>query len=116
MVYTEVHPPGRNEVSCKLKMADDEPFEWQVGVDDTYGCEPVLLLAGAKVETVHAVGVNVIGEHEDICNARLTFENGCVANITASRLAIKTERKMRIFSCISGVCQMIRLDPLNVYI
>jgi len=58
----------------------------------------VLMLAGGNVETVHAVGINVIGAHEDICNARLVFDNGCVANLTASRLAIKTERKMRVFS------------------
>lgn len=58
----------------------------------------VLRLAGSKVKTVEAVGVSVIGEVEDICNARLTFENGCVANITASRLALKTDRKLRIFS------------------
>ena len=58
----------------------------------------VLMLAHSDVQFVHAVGVNVIGAHEDICNARLVFANGCVANITASRLAIKTERKMRIFS------------------
>ena len=58
----------------------------------------VLMLAGGSVKTIHAVGVNVIGAPEDICNARLIFDNGCVANITASRLAIKTERKMRIFS------------------
>ncbi len=58
----------------------------------------VLMLAGSAVESVHAVGVNVIGEHEDICNARLAFADGCIANITASRLAIKTERKMRVFS------------------
>ena len=58
----------------------------------------VLMLAGGAVTDIQAVGVNVIGQHEDICNARLTFDNGCVANITASRLAIKTERKMRIFS------------------
>jgi predicted dehydrogenase len=58
----------------------------------------VLMLAGGKVQSLHAVGVNVIGSHEDICNARLIFDNGCVANLTASRLAIKTERKMRIFS------------------
>ncbi len=49
-------------------------------------------------QQVDAVGVNVIGDHEDICNARLVFENGCVANITASRLAMKTERKLRVFS------------------
>ena len=58
----------------------------------------VLMLTASPVKSVHAVGVAVIGKHEDICNARLIFESGCVANITASRLAIKTERKMRIFS------------------
>ena len=57
-----------------------------------------LMLAGGNVEAIHAVGINVIGEHEDICSARLIFDNGCAANITASRLAIKTERKMRVFS------------------
>ncbi|MGB2822945.1 MAG: Gfo/Idh/MocA family oxidoreductase, partial [Phycisphaerae bacterium] len=58
----------------------------------------VLMMVAGNVESIHAVGVNVLGEPEDICNARLIFDNGCVANITASRLAIKTERKMRIFS------------------
>lgn len=47
---------------------------------------------------VRAVGVTVIGEHEDIANARLTFANGGVVNLTASRLALRTERKMRLFS------------------
>lgn len=58
----------------------------------------VLRLAGSPVKTVDAVGVSVIGDVEDICNARVTFENGCVANITASRLSLKTDRKLRIFS------------------
>ncbi len=59
----------------------------------------ILTLAGThEVVSVSAVGVNVIGDHEDIANARITFANGCVANITASRLAIKTERKVRLFS------------------
>ena len=58
----------------------------------------VLRLANSKVAKIDAVGVSVIGEVEDICNARLTFENGCVANVTASRLALKTERRLRVFS------------------
>lgn len=58
----------------------------------------ILSLAASKIVDVQAAGVNVIGEHEDICNVRLTFENGCIANITASRLALRTERKVRIFS------------------
>src|SRR5215207_9347708 len=58
----------------------------------------VLKLARSPVARIDAVGVSVIGGHEDICNARLTFANGCVANVTASRLAMKTERKLRVFS------------------
>jgi predicted dehydrogenase len=58
----------------------------------------ILMLAGGRIRDLQAVGINVLGAHEDICNARLLFENGCVANLTASRLAIKTERKMRVFS------------------
>lgn len=58
----------------------------------------ILSLANSPVKKVEAVGVNVIADHEDICNARLIFENGCIANITASRLALKTERKVRVFS------------------
>lgn len=58
----------------------------------------ILALAQSQVKKVEAIGVNVIADHEDICNARITFENGCIANVTASRLALKTERKIRVFS------------------
>jgi predicted dehydrogenase len=58
----------------------------------------VLRLANSTVSKVDAVGVSVIGEVEDICNARLTFANGCVANLTASRMAMKTDRRLRVFS------------------
>lgn len=58
----------------------------------------ILSLAASKIKRVDAVGVNVVEGREDICNARIVFENGCIANITASRLALKTERKVRVFS------------------
>ena len=58
----------------------------------------VLMLADAPVERIDAVGVAVLGEYEDVANARLTFTSGCVANLTASRLALKTDRRMRLFS------------------
>ena len=79
----------------------------------------VLSLARSPIKKVDAVGVSVVApfsdklqslarrtsggqdpieEKEDICNARIVFENGCIANITASRLALKTERKVRVFS------------------
>ncbi len=58
----------------------------------------ILSLAASEIKKVDAVGVSVIGDKEDICNARIVFASGCIANITASRLAIKTERKVRVFS------------------
>ena len=58
----------------------------------------ILSLAASTIRKIDAVGLGVIGEKEDICNARIVFENGCIANVTASRLALKTERKVRLFS------------------
>ena len=70
----------------------------------------LLMLVGCEPMDVQASAVSVLGEAEDVCNARLTFprngepghaapvEMGCVANVTASRLALKTERKIRIIS------------------
>jgi predicted dehydrogenase len=58
----------------------------------------VLALVASPIASVDAVGAPVASAHEDIANARVRFENGCVATITASRISLKTERKMRLFS------------------
>jgi predicted dehydrogenase len=58
----------------------------------------VLALVESDIESVDAVGAPVASVHEDIANARVRFVNGCVATITASRISLKTERKMRLFS------------------
>ncbi len=57
----------------------------------------ILAAVGQEPREIRAVGVPVLGPHADIVNARLEFPTGCVANVTASRLALKDERKMRIF-------------------
>jgi predicted dehydrogenase len=57
----------------------------------------VLDLVRADARKVEAKGVKVLSKKEDIANARITFKNGCVANITASRISAKKERKIRIF-------------------
>jgi predicted dehydrogenase len=57
----------------------------------------VQTIVGTPVATIDAVGTPVFSEEIDIANARLRFENGCVANVTASRVSMKTERKLRIF-------------------
>ena len=57
----------------------------------------ILSVVKSKVKNVHASGVAVISDTPDIANARIEFENGCVANLTASRISMKNMRKTRFF-------------------
>lgn len=57
----------------------------------------VLSVVKSKVKGVHASGVAVVSDTPDITNARIEFENGCVANLTASRISMKNMRKSRFF-------------------
>lgn len=59
--------------------------------------EIILHLVRSPVCDVHAIGVPVLSAEEDIANARLRFENGCVANVTASRISPERMRKIRVF-------------------
>lgn len=72
----------------------------------------LMLMGGREPDEIQASGVAVVTEYEDICNARLTWrlpEGACVANITASRLALKTERVTRI----TGENAYIKIDYAN---
>jgi predicted dehydrogenase len=57
----------------------------------------ILGLVSSKINKIDSVGINVLTKFEDIANARITFENGCVANLTASRVSDEIMRKIRIF-------------------
>lgn len=57
----------------------------------------ILGLVISPVKKIDSVGINVLTQLEDIANARITFENGCVANLTASRVSDEVMRKIRIF-------------------
>lgn len=59
--------------------------------------DAILSVVKSKVKEIHASGVSVISETPDIANARIEFENGCVANLTASRISMKKMRKARFF-------------------
>ncbi len=64
----------------------------------------ILTLIDSEVKSIQASGLPVLCDTVDIANCRIEFENGCVANVTASRVSSKSERKMRFFqnqSCIS---------------
>ncbi len=59
--------------------------------------DAVLSVVNSEVKKINASGVSVISETPDIANARIEFENGCVANLTASRISMKSMRKSRFF-------------------
>ena len=65
----------------------------------------ILCTVKSRVKKVHASGVAVVSDTPDICNARIEFENGCTANLTASRMSMKNMRKTRFFQrdCYIGV-------------
>ena len=57
----------------------------------------IMNLVKSEIKSIHAAGVPVICKNVDIANVRLQFENGCVANVTASRISTKNQRKIRLF-------------------
>lgn len=81
----------------------------------------ILSLIKSDVKQIEANGVAVVSDHIDIANARIQFENGAVANVTASRISQKKMRKMRIFQkdhyisldFVSGVSEIYRLQPVD---
>lgn len=81
----------------------------------------ILSLVKSEVADIQANGVAVVSDHLDIANARLQFENGAVANVTASRISQKKMRKMRIFQkdsyialdFVTGIAEAYRLLPAD---
>ena len=81
----------------------------------------VLSLVDAEVESIEAVGVPVLTDRVDIANARLRFANGCIANLTASRISRDRVRKIRFFQPSAYVSidyaaqkvEMYRLDKAS---
>lgn len=81
----------------------------------------ILSFIKSPVKSIEANGVEVVSDHIDIANARIQFENGAVANVTASRISQKKMRKMRIFQkdtylsldFVTGVSEVYRLSPVD---
>ena len=71
-------------------------------------------LAGAEVERVEAVGVPVLSATEDIANARVRFANGCILNLTASRVSLERLRKLRVFQSDAYVSIDFGADKITV--
>jgi predicted dehydrogenase len=79
--------------------------------------DAILSVVNSKVKSVNASGVAVISDSPDISNARIEFENGCVANITSSRISMKNMRKSRFFQkdayisvdYLDKVCEVVKM-------
>lgn len=75
----------------------------------------VSTIVKSPIRRIDASGVSVISSSEDIANARIQFENGCVANLTASRMSLKKMRKMRLFQQSSYVSIDFLTGQTEVY-
>ena len=75
----------------------------------------ILDIVKSDIKEIRASGTQVLTGSTDIANVRLEFENGCVANVTASRVSTKTERKMRIFQHNAYISVDFHNRVLNVY-
>lgn len=75
----------------------------------------ILDIVKSDIKEMRASGTQVLTGSTDIANVRLEFENGCVANVTASRVSTKTERKMRIFQHNAYISVDFHNRVLNVY-
>lgn len=79
--------------------------------------DAILSVVKSKVKSINASGVSVISDTPDIANARIEFENGCVANLTSSRISMKNMRKSRFFQkdayisvdFLDKVCEVVKM-------
>jgi predicted dehydrogenase len=84
--------------SHRLSMFQPRGTEVDVVLDlMIHDIDIILNLVKSEITNIQAAGVPVITKHGDIANARLEFAGGCVANVTASRISLKNERKLRLF-------------------
>ena len=75
----------------------------------------IQFIAGSPIERIEAVGAAVITDKPDVANARIRFESGCIANVTASRTSLKVERKIRIFQHACYLSADLHQKAVSVY-
>jgi predicted dehydrogenase len=75
----------------------------------------ILGLVKSEIKQIESVGINVLTKFEDIANSRITFQNGCVANLTASRVSDEIMRKIRIFQENTYISLDYKEAKANVY-
>jgi len=99
MSYLEKHT-GRPQYITTERLAPYQTRGTEVGVVldlMIHDIGIVLALVKSPIRKIDSVGINVLSKTEDIANARIEFESGCVANLSASRMSLKKNREIRVF-------------------
>lgn len=100
------------------RLAPYQPRGTEVGVVldlMIHDLDIILYLVNSPLKRIEAIGVAALSRHEDIANARLLFENGCVANVTSSRLSREKLRKLRIFQSDSYISLDYLAQEIDFY-
>jgi len=100
--FTTIEPIAQDPlfIEChRLNMFPNRSLDIGVVMDlMIHDIDIILGLVRSPIKDIQAVGINVLTDKEDIANARLTFANGCVCNVTASRISPEVTRKIRLFT------------------
>ncbi len=100
--FSAIEPIAQNPlfIEChRLNLFPNRSLDIGVVMDVMiHDIDIILGLVKSPIKDIQAVGINVLTDKDDIANARLTFANGCVCNVTASRISPEVTRKIRIFT------------------
>jgi len=117
--FTTIEPIAQNPlfIEChRLNLFPNRSLDIGVVMDlMIHDIDIILGLVKSPIKDIQAVGINVLTDKEDIANIRLTFANGCVCNVTASRISPEVTRKIRIFTKNAYISLDYVKQEANIY-
>ena len=117
--FTTIEPIAQDPlfIEChRLNMFPNRSLDIGVVMDlMIHDIDIILGLVRSPIKDIQAVGINVLTDKEDIANARLTFANGCVCNVTASRISPEVTRKIRLFTKNAYISLDYAKQEANMY-
>ena len=117
--FTTIEPIVQNPlfIEChRLNLFPNRSLDIGVVMDlMIHDIDIILGLVKSPIKDIQAVGINVLTDKEDIANARLTFANGCVCNVTASRISPEVTRKIRLFTKNAYISLDYAKQEANMY-
>jgi predicted dehydrogenase len=117
--FTTIEPIVQNPlfIEChRLNLFPNRSLDIGVVMDlMIHDIDIILGLVKSPIKDIQAVGITVLTDKEDIANVRLTFANGCVCNVTASRISPEVTRKIRLFTKNAYISLDYAKQEANMY-